>query len=150
MKDCEWCGKEYNPARPSQRKISRFCSISCKSKFYMHKEGGRELMQRLASERITLKKNTSIELDMQKALERRGIRISTHQPIGGICCPDIFIEPNIVVECDGDYWHSLPGRRAEDEAHNSALRKAGYKVFRFLGSEIIKDVDLCVEKVLAN
>lgn len=110
-------------------------------------EGGIEATQKSNSNKYMPKKNTSIEILFQKALRQCEIKFETHRAIDGICCPDIFIEPNIIVECDGDYWHSLPGRKARDKAHNSDLQKAGYKVFRFLGSEITKDVDSCVERI---
>jgi very-short-patch-repair endonuclease len=61
--------------------------------------------------------------------------------------PDFFIAPNICVYCDGDYWHSMPNQVERDKRQDEVLTAAGYKVYRFLGSAITKDVDACLAQI---
>ena len=92
--------------------------------------------------------DTSIEIAMQKELKRRGIPFKTHYPILGQ--PDIFIEPNICIFCDGDYWHNRPDIRSKDITQEMVLRANGWRVFRFWEHEINSDAKSCADKVEAT
>lgn len=89
--------------------------------------------------------DTSIEIAMQKELKRRGIPFKTHYPILGQ--PDIFIEPNICIFCDGDYWHMLPKVRARDEKVTMQLEERGYRVLRFSEKAILDNIENCVARI---
>ena len=70
-------------------------------------------------------KDTSIELKIQNYLKELGITFFTHQYIKeiehGYQC-DIFIPSmNLVIECDGDYWHKYPIGREIDNIRTSEL-----------------------------
>lgn len=94
--------------------------------------------------------DTSIEIIMQKALNLNGIKFEKHKPfklIKRYTRPDIFIEPNICVECDGDYWHRLPDHIERDNIVNFELRNRGYIVLRFWEKDINKDVQQCVNEI---
>ena len=54
---------------------------------------------------------------------------------------DFFIDPNICIEVDGDYWHTRPGRKERDEHVNSVLGQHGFRVIRFWGSDILYNLD---------
>ena len=43
---------------------------------------------------------------------------------------------NLVIECDGNYWHNYPIGREIDIIRTQELIDAGFKVLRFWGSEI--------------
>jgi DNA mismatch endonuclease (patch repair protein) len=84
--------------------------------------------------------NTSIEVKVQKFLKREGIPFKTQIPILGK--PDIFVPPNILIMCDGCYFHLCPkcgyGKRGsrKDKKITEQLQKRGYKVLRFWEHEI--------------
>jgi len=92
-------------------------------------------------------RDTSIEVKMQKELKRRGIDFKTHYPIIGQ--PDIFIEPNITIFCDGDYWHCYPTGKPRDWYVNELLSDMNYNVFRFWESDIKECVNWCVNRIEA-
>jgi len=92
--------------------------------------------------------DTDIEILMQKAFSKQKIKFKTQKNLLDLTCVDIFIKPNIVVFCDGDYWHNLPAAKVKDPYINEGLRRAGYKVFRFLGSEIKSNVSKCIQQVV--
>jgi len=111
-------------------------------------------------------KNTRIERLMFAELKKRRVRFSTHaDDVDGH--PDIVIRAcRLLVFLDGDFWH---GRDYDSSTHNltpfwsakieqnirrdrrqrTKLRRQGWHVTRFWGSDILKDTEKCIEKVLA-
>lgn len=79
-------------------------------------------------------KDSKPELLMQSYLDKLNITYVKHKYIKnikhGYQC-DIFIEPNIVIEVDGIYWHKYPKGRTIDNIRTNELKENGYKVFRF-------------------
>jgi len=92
-------------------------------------------------------KDTSIEVAMQAELSRRSILFEKHVPLFGKYLVDIKIR-NLIVECDGNYWHSFPDGLNKDRRRDDDLKEAGYNVLRFWGSEIREDVSACVDRIL--
>jgi very-short-patch-repair endonuclease len=92
--------------------------------------------------------NTSIELLMRAELECRGIVFKANHQLFEKYNVDIFIEPNIVVECDGDYWHSLERMKLKDKRRDGALKTKGFVIYRFWGKDIEKDVSACVNQII--
>lgn len=93
---------------------------------------------------------TSIEILIRQELERRHIPFEANVQINHRCNVDILIEPYIVIECDGDYWHNLERVKIKDKKKDILLKELGYKVYRFWGHEIEENVSACVDKVLIN
>ena len=59
--------------------------------------------------------------------------------------PDIIL---LVVECDGHDFHEKTKEQARrDKRRDREMLAAGYRVFRFAGSEIHADPDACVEEI---
>lgn len=95
-------------------------------------------------------KSTSIELKLQNMLFNENIEFTIHKPIlvgKYLTFPDIFIEPNICIYADGDYWHNRPDSILWDKKVNSFLRNHGYKVLRFWEHEINNNLELCLKKI---
>lgn len=46
---------------------------------------------------------------------------------------------NLLIECDGDYWHSRPNAKKRDAIKNARARQAGYDVVRFSESVILSE-----------
>ena len=49
---------------------------------------------------------------------------------------DFFIEPNICLYCDGNYYHELEKRKMADERITKELESLGYRIIRLWGSDI--------------
>lgn len=119
-------------------------------------------------------KNTEPELILRKALWRKNLRYRVnYKKLPGK--PDVvFTKYRIAVFCDGDFWHghnwALRGMRSfeeelssysefwrdkisnnveHDKAISSALEAAGWLVIRIWESDIRKDLDGCVERIVA-
>jgi len=86
---------------------------------------------------ILIKGPTSIEIKLYTELENRGLLFETQKLINGNFLVDAYIPSlNLVIEADGDYWHSLNRVIKKDKAENAYLTKCGYKIIRFSESEI--------------
>jgi len=90
--------------------------------------------------------DTSIEVKLQQALNQHNVGFLTHVRLFGQ--PDIFIDPNICIFADGDYWHSRFGKPERDARVNEVLETQGYEVLRFREHEINSNLDGCIATIL--
>ena len=112
-------------------------------------------------------KDTSIEVTLRKALWRAGIRYrKNYAKLPG--SPDIAITKHrIAVFCDGEFWHGKDWEKrksriksnreywikkierniSRDNETDASLKNREWTVARFWGSEILGDVDGCVEDI---
>lgn len=91
--------------------------------------------------------NTAIERRLHDALRQAGIGFTTQSLLLDRYLTDIEIrQARIVIEADGAQ-HALREQRAKDAVRDAALAEAGYRVFRFTGSEINRDAAECVKRV---
>ena len=125
--------------------------------------------------RAVKSKGSKAERALAKAMWDRGLRYRKH--VKGIAgTPDFaFIGPKIAVFCDGDFWHGrgwekrgfnnleeqfsrlkspefwrrkIAANMERDKRVNAHLREQGWKVFRFLESDIQEGADACAELVV--
>lgn len=93
------------------------------------------------------KKSTSIEITIQLFLEKLEINFLPQFYIsyGDLveregnygCSPDFFIpEYNLVIFCDGKYWHGLEKTKKRDKIQNKILPLLGYRILRMNDNEI--------------
>lgn len=98
-------------------------------------------------------KDTKIEVKIQQFLESLQIDFFTHKYITeiehGYQC-DIFVPSlNLVIECDGDYWHKYPTGNDIDHIRTKELIDKGFKVLRLWEHEINDmDINKFKEKIL--
>ncbi len=92
---------------------------------------------------------TSIEEMIYGELERRGVTFVKQQVIDGLWVADALIPgARVVIECDGEYWHSRPEMQERDRKKDRYLESRGYKVLRFAEAAIRADVRGCVQRVV--
>ncbi|MDV7137526.1 very short patch repair endonuclease [Maribacter sp. TH_r10] len=115
-------------------------------------------------------KNTKPELAFRKALWASGYRyrIDSRKLIGR---PDIVLNKyKTIVFIDGEFWHGfnwkerkaklrtnrefwiakIERNQQRDREVNAELKRLGYTVFRFWDKEIKKDLEGCLDKVIAH
>lgn len=87
-----------------------------------------------------LNKNNSIEVKIQNFLRDMNIEFFTHQKIRDIehsfKCDILIPSMKLVIECDGNYWHSYPIGTEMDHIRNKELIEKGFKVLRLWECEI--------------
>lgn len=123
------------------------------------KEQRRKNMQNVKS------KDSEIELNLRRELWKRGFRYRKNvRSIFG--CPDIVFKGlKIAVFCDSEFWHGYDWERRKndfksnrefwipkierniqrDKEVNKKLTSEGWKVLRFWGNDIKKNLDGCVK-----
>lgn len=84
--------------------------------------------------------DTDIELILEDWLKNKGIKYEKQKQLLCLTLVDFFVEPNICIYVDGDYWHSLPKIRQRDGIIRKTLRDNGYRTIWLKGSEIKKGV----------
>ena len=89
-------------------------------------------------------KDTSIEIKIQNFLKELNIEFFTHQYMKiehGYQCDILIPSLNLVVECDGNYWHKYPTRNDIDNIRTKEMIEKGFKVLRLWEVEI-KELDI--------
>jgi len=107
----------------------------------------RATVRQLASGRMK-RRDTSIELKMERELKRINICYQKQVPLCDITVVDFYLpEYKIVIYADGDYWHNIPEVRDRDKRQNRILEDKGYRVLRFWGREINKSIEECGNRI---
>jgi len=80
------------------------------------------------------------ELIMARSLTNAGLEYKAQYRLGNDGRPFDFYVPilNLLIECDGEYWHSLPGRAESDAAKTALARKQGYMLIRITAQQILE------------
>jgi len=131
-------------------------SVIRKSRAYYDKPGSRERIGRLTKTALSkpevrakmrearkLKvfpvKDTGIEVKIQDFLKQLKIEFFTHKYMNiehGYQCDILIPSMNMIIECDGDYWHKYPIGRNIDRIRTKELKNAGFTVLRLWEREI--------------
>jgi len=98
-------------------------------------------------------KDSKIEIRIQNFLKELSIDFFTHQYIKeikhGYQCDILIPSMNLIIECDGDYWHKYPTGRNIDYIRTSELLSKGFKVLRLWEREIkVMDLNKFEEKLI--
>jgi very-short-patch-repair endonuclease len=130
---CRVCGKEkYFERSHINHGYGKFCSLRCHGIWKI---------------KHVKKKNTDIEIIVEQELLKRHIPYLKQVPILGIALVDFLLSNGIVIQCDGDYWHSSLKQKEKDMNQDFILTLNDYKIFRFTGIEIKGSVGECINKI---
>lgn len=162
---CNECGGKFS-VPPSIGKKKKFCSKQCKDDY--ERDYVTKICQQCKNEflipRWEVKKGkgtfcsrecfrkfngeTSIENLMRQALETAGISFKQEVKVGIYHLDFLLPSIKVVIECDGDYWHSIPGAKRRDRRKDKLLTSKGYQIYRFSESEIKSSAESCIHKIL--
>ena len=120
---CAICGKMFE--RPPHRNgyDAKTCSRNCNSQY---------------AARHNKFFHNRVEQRMEAILVENGIGFESQKRIPGIAFPDFFVNPNICIFVDGDYWHTRGKNPKLDLERNEQMRENGFLVLRFWESDIMK------------
>ena len=107
-------------------------------------------------------KNTSIDRKMRDMLSETGVRFEMYPDLFG--SPDFQVGRNVLVFCDGDFWHGyryaekkrpakkywrekIEGNMRRDRKVSRRLRRDGWSVLRIWEHDIKKNPDKCMRKI---
>lgn len=135
---CEQCDKTFS-VRPSALRggtrregKGRFCSRSCFGSWNVQRQG---------------RKATDIERIVAVWLKSMKIPFETQKSIGAFVC-DFFVAPNLILEADGDFWHSLPKNAESDKRKNKYLSQRNIILLRLRGSDIYNNPQWCKQQIM--
>lgn len=81
-----------------------------------------------------------IEHRLYNALRHNGYYPSTQVRVGKYRLDLAFEHQKLAIECDGRAYHSSPLQKAHDRRKDAYLKSQGWKVLRFSGSRIHRDM----------
>lgn len=94
-----------------------------------------------------LRTESPIERRLYDALQLRGYYVQTQVPCGKYRIDLALPAHKIAIECDGRAYHSTLEQRAHDRRKNAYLRKHGWKVLRFSGRMIYRDLPKVIARI---
>jgi len=130
--ECAWCGKKFVRSR-FFKDIQKYCSQKCAKKS---------------------KNETTIETKTRKELEERGVYFEQEKTIKSEkkkYFVDFFLPPNVIIECNGDYWHNpifFQKSYEKDLVKEKYLKSKGYKVYLLREKEINKNIKELIKNII--
>lgn len=99
-------------------------------------------------EATRLREPTSIERAVAGVLSELGI-VFEPQVLFKYYVADLYLpEHNVIIECDGDYWHSTPAMIAHDKKRDKWFTNHGIGIIRLKECNIKANARACVEQAL--
>lgn len=139
-------GKTFSPEWRAALSASRLGKRRGK---YVQTEDGLRRMREAAARRLRVPNRVSyIEKAVKGVLDVLGVDYVFQYPVAGFVADFYVPSRNLILECDGEYWHALPKMRARDERHDAKLVALGYRVARLSGKTITRDALRSVREVL--
>lgn len=91
--------------------------------------------------------DTKPEKKIEQELIKRNIDYIHPFKVNGVRhLADFFLpEFNVIIECDGIYWHSMPSRKERDKEQTQEMILLGYNVCRFTDYEILNFPNDCLD-----
>jgi very-short-patch-repair endonuclease len=84
------------------------------------------------------KNDTSIEIIVKRWLDSNHVQYVHPFVLGDkFECDFAIPKASIIIECDGEYWHSRPDMVRRDNAKDAYAKKCGWTVIRLMGGEIL-------------
>ena len=161
--ECSYCGKERLVTKYClEHKKNHFCDRECLAKWNSKNLAGKNnpnFGNRLSEKSLqkirdrTLKQLENHEIGFRDTLPERIVEnyllfnnvLYVKQFRYKLGVADFYLpEENIIIECDGDYWHNLPNYKKRDKKQTEWLEENGYKVVRLWESDIKKDIERCL------
>jgi very-short-patch-repair endonuclease len=105
--------------------------------FILHKPG-EPVVDYVTAQR--LKCESPIERQLYNALVMNGYYVQTQVPCGKYRIDLALPSLKIAIEADGKAYHSTPAQKAHDRRKNAYLRENGWRVLRFSGRQINREL----------
>ena len=119
--------------------------LNKKNKWGKHTDEEKQKIKIARAKQIIPIKDTKIEVKIQMFLKEMDYEFFTHQYIKEIKhsyqCDILIPTLNLVIECDGNYWHKYPIGTELDHIRTKELIEKGFNVLRLWESEI-KEMDI--------
>ena len=135
-------GKGHKQTEETRKKMSeaqkgRNRDGNHKPKFHIEETKQKIRQARLKQKLPTI--DTSIELKFRNWLDEKKINYIHPFNLGNRFQCDFYLPfLNLIVECDGTYWHNRPDMKKRDKAKDAYAKKCGFDILRLTEEEINK------------
>lgn len=154
---CTQCGKVFSVIRAVYKKHPKFCSKKCKdeSEKYSITRTCKQCNQIFELHRADLnrgrghfctwecykkyKGESSLEQLVRQQLEKLNEPFQQEMRVGKFRADFYLPKRNLIIECDGEYWHMDEKIRLRDQRKDKVLLKLGYNILRLTGQDIINE-----------
>ena len=92
--------------------------------------------------------DTRIELLIERELQRRKIPYKKQVLIEMVAMVDFLLPSQIIIQCDGEYWHGKKIVKNRDWNQDFLLSFKGYEVFRLKESDILKSPTKSISRIM--
>jgi len=145
---CKICNKRFWASPSSINAGRKYCSESCQygDKEFLRKQGITSTLKQLKKKGLN-----KLELMGSRILRNIGIEFQEQVLMFGKFLVDIVIpSKKLIIQWDGEYWHSKKKNRDRDNSSDLYLRKCGYHVLRITDKEIGKDIEGVYIKIIES
>lgn len=126
---CRGCKISFNlPRSAIDRGRGLFCTWKCYKKY---------------------KGESSLELLIRQQLEKINEPFQQEMRIGKFRADFYLPKRNLIIECDGEYWHMNQKIKLRDRRKDKFLKTLGYNILRLSGQDIISK-DFALETLLST
>jgi very-short-patch-repair endonuclease len=92
---------------------------------------------------------SSIEKRLDAAMRKVGLYPIPQYVIGPYITDFAFVDQCLAIECDGDYWHSLPKQQVRDRQKDNYLKRSHWYVLRLPEHRILSNIDECIQEIIS-
>lgn len=144
--NCKTCGKifKWSKSRISQAN-PKYCSMICRNE-----DTETLIFNSIKGNLSNLKKNglNRLELKGNQILNELGIKYENQVLMFKKFIVDVLIEKSkLIIQWDGEYWHTKPKRKKLDESQDLYLSKCGYKVLRITDKQIKENINQVYDNI---
>lgn len=143
---CKTCKEEFkwSKSRISQANPT-YCSTECR---YKDKDFMQQCSLKGNLAQINKKGLNRLELAGGEILQKLGINHETQVPMFSKFVVDVLIEDKkLVIQWDGEYWHTKEKRKKLDMSQDAYLAKCGYRVLRITDIQIKNNIKEVYENI---
>jgi len=133
--NCKTCSKEFCWSKSRLKQANpKYCCMICRNKDTEHM-----VRTGVNSTLIQQKEKglNKLEIKGREILTSFNIEFKEQELMFNKFLVDVLIESKkLIIQWDGEYWHTKPKRKALDKSQDSYLNKCGYIVLRITDKEI--------------
>jgi very-short-patch-repair endonuclease len=129
---CQWCGSEYKSKKVLSTR-TKFCSRQCQGAYTIKHQA---------------RAATGIENAVEFMLKEVGADYESQKRMGRFLCDFYVCAADLVIECDGIYWHGIPKVKKRDKNKDKWLVLHGHRVLRLKEMDINLNPDWCKLQIL--
>jgi len=143
---CITCGARFRWSKSRITQASpKYCSMKCRNndKEHMINCGIQSTLVQQGKKGLN-----KLELKGRKILEDLGLKFNEQVLMFDKFLVDVLLnDKKVIIQWDGEYWHSKPKRKQLDLSQDAYIEKCGYKVLRITDVEIKNNIKQVYENI---